>query len=246
MHNVRTLIYVGAFALTGVSAWAIPAAADTLAVDFTASPASNTNSAVAGTAFGYDLVTTNVSLTVTGLGEFVNGLLSNISASGGQMPTGVTTAGDWVYLGSGTTVPGTVSGLASGALISAQINSGDAALAGAFNSWAFTTALTLAAAGDNVLAPGNYWIAVVYGDPNTSVYSTSTVATEANVALNGGAFCTQSDACSSSTTVSFGPNFETGSTPLPAALPLFASGLGAMGLFGWRRKRKNAAAHAAA
>jgi hypothetical protein len=31
-------------------------------------------------------------------------------------------------------------------------------------------------------------------------------------------------------------------TPLPAALPLFASGLGALGLLGWRRKRKNAAA----
>lgn len=30
--------------------------------------------------------------------------------------------------------------------------------------------------------------------------------------------------------------------PLPAALPLFASGLGAMGLFGWYRKRKNASA----
>jgi hypothetical protein len=30
-------------------------------------------------------------------------------------------------------------------------------------------------------------------------------------------------------------------TPLPAALPLFATGLGAMGLFGWRRKRKAAA-----
>jgi hypothetical protein len=27
-------------------------------------------------------------------------------------------------------------------------------------------------------------------------------------------------------------------TPLPAALPLFATGLGAMGLFGWRRKRE--------
>ena len=27
-------------------------------------------------------------------------------------------------------------------------------------------------------------------------------------------------------------------TPLPAALPLFATGIGAMGLFGWRRKRK--------
>ena len=27
-------------------------------------------------------------------------------------------------------------------------------------------------------------------------------------------------------------------TPLPAALPLFATGLGALGLFGWHRKRK--------
>ena len=35
------------------------------------------------------------------------------------------------------------------------------------------------------------------------------------------------------------------STPLPAALPLFASGLGALGLLGWRRKRKNVAALAA-
>jgi hypothetical protein len=30
-------------------------------------------------------------------------------------------------------------------------------------------------------------------------------------------------------------------TPLPAALPLFATGLGALGLLGWRRKRKNVA-----
>ena len=35
-------------------------------------------------------------------------------------------------------------------------------------------------------------------------------------------------------------------TPLPAAFPLFATGLGALGLLGWRRKRKNAAATAAA
>jgi hypothetical protein len=34
-------------------------------------------------------------------------------------------------------------------------------------------------------------------------------------------------------------------TPLPAALPLFATGLGAMGLFGWRRKRKAGALTAA-
>jgi len=30
----------------------------------------------------------------------------------------------------------------------------------------------------------------------------------------------------------------TSATPLPGALPLFASGLGALGLLGWRRKRK--------
>ncbi len=45
-------------------------------------------------------------------------------------------------------------------------------------------------------------------------------------------------------TLVFSPNLA--STPLPAALPLFASGLGVMGLFGWRRKRKNVAASAAA
>jgi len=41
-------------------------------------------------------------------------------------------------------------------------------------------------------------------------------------------------------------NSDVSPTPLPAALPLFASGLGAMGLLGWRRKRKNAAAIATA
>jgi hypothetical protein len=35
-------------------------------------------------------------------------------------------------------------------------------------------------------------------------------------------------------------------TPLPAALPLFAGGLSAMSLLGWRRKRKGAASLAAA
>jgi hypothetical protein len=34
---------------------------------------------------------------------------------------------------------------------------------------------------------------------------------------------------------------EVSATPLPAALPLFAGGLSALGLLGWRRKRKAAA-----
>lgn len=37
-----------------------------------------------------------------------------------------------------------------------------------------------------------------------------------------------------------------GATPLPATLPLFATGLGALGLLGWRKKRKAAPAPAAA
>jgi hypothetical protein len=32
--------------------------------------------------------------------------------------------------------------------------------------------------------------------------------------------------------------FTSSATPLPAALPLFATGLGGLGLLGWRRKRK--------
>lgn len=42
-------------------------------------------------------------------------------------------------------------------------------------------------------------------------------------------------------TANSGAIFETGTptaTPLPAALPLFATGLGGLGLLGWRRKRK--------
>ena len=42
----------------------------------------------------------------------------------------------------------------------------------------------------------------------------------------------------------FTPGFAV--TPVPPALPLFISGLSALGLLGWRRKRKNTAAFAAA
>jgi hypothetical protein len=39
-------------------------------------------------------------------------------------------------------------------------------------------------------------------------------------------------------TFNFAFSLEGNNTPLPAALPLFATGIGAIGLLGWRRKRK--------
>lgn len=43
-------------------------------------------------------------------------------------------------------------------------------------------------------------------------------------------------------TITLETTTNSAATPLPAALPLFATGLGALGLFGWRRKRKAQAA----
>jgi hypothetical protein len=45
-------------------------------------------------------------------------------------------------------------------------------------------------------------------------------------------------------TVTFTPSVLVSQTPLPGALPLFATGLGALGLLGWRRKKKAAALQA--
>lgn len=57
--------------------------------------------------------------------------------------------------------------------------------------------------------------------------------------------CAQGQDCSKSGSTT-DPQYQVGfflgaTTPLPATMPLFATGLGAMGLFGWRRKRKSVA-----
>ena len=62
--------------------------------------------------------------------------------------------------------------------------------------------------------------------------------------------CGAGQSCSDNDT-STDPTYAVGfspaaATPLPATLPLFAGGLGVIGLLGRRRKRKNAAALAAA
>jgi hypothetical protein len=90
-------------------------------------------------------------------------------------------------------------------------------------------------------------------DPNSTLPSSVSWTV-----LSGGGFYTGSDCIGCSPTAGsnglsafvysgtskprFGGTAFAAVTPLPAALPLFATGLGALALFGWRRKRK-AAAH---
>ena len=67
--------------------------------------------------------------------------------------------------------------------------------------------------------------------------------TDSNTATVAGSYSGTID--TTGTLVDVGGRFElVASTPIPAALPLFATGLGALGLLGWRRKRKAIAAGA--
>ena len=83
-----------------------------------------------------------------------------------------------------------------------------------------------------------------FGGPGTLSFYSPACYPCANVTYITGFF--ELGASQSQDNVSFWPvpesgNLVIGTTPLPAALPLFASGLGAMGLLGWRRRRKNTA-----
>ena len=78
------------------------------------------------------------------------------------------------------------------------------------------TFLTSAASEFDVLS-----LQLIIGEPTVADFGILSV---------GGNFC---GICDSATGL-----LTTTPTPVPAALPLFATGLGALGLFGWRRKRK--------
>ena len=217
MHHFRKLSAIGALALMGMGAATLSASAATLGFQFTGTPVSQNDNATIATAYGYELISINTSMTLTGLGEFDDGSLSNVSQNG-----------DTVFLGSGSAVPSSSNSFLADSLVHATITQSSTPTG---TYWAFTSASA-------VLAAGDYWIAVVYGTPNTpTVFSTSAVTPEAGVTLGAGATCSQSNACSSST-ATFGPNFEdVAATPLPAALPLFAGGLAMVGFLSRRRKR---------
>jgi hypothetical protein len=80
---------------------------------------------------------------------------------------------------------------------------------------------------------------------NTNTYDLTEVAFTMNSALAVGLLNSATITSNGYETLLFGLTTESPTsvttTPLPAALPLFASGLGALGLLGWRRKRRTAA-----
>jgi hypothetical protein len=102
------------------------------------------------------------------------------------------------------------------------------------------------------LAPGNYTVSVMqYNNfavgPNLSNGFSASGATFTSIfGCSNGSFC---DVTTDNRTNQWAfdiLNVDSGeqvsAVPLPAALPLFATGLGALGLLGWRRKRKAGAA----
>jgi len=114
-----------------------------------------------------------------------------------------------------------------------------------------TSAVNLTGSALTVVGTGLFFN---YGLSTDSFFEIGTTALpNENVVLEdashpGGPLLQFNDGVDSQSTSSESGNTQIGiasATPLPATLPLFATGLGAMGLFGWRRKRKNAAIAAA-
>jgi hypothetical protein len=80
-------------------------------------------------------------------------------------------------------------------------------------------------------------VEIIFGSPLNGAPAPITGVIISNLCGSPPIFCSVSAATGPVT-----GSADPATTPLPAALPLFASGLGALGLLGWRRKRKAQAA----
>ena len=103
--------------------------------------------------------------------------------------------------------------------LTALLNTAMEADAG-LNSYEYWDTITLPNSALSLLAGGSPRVSLTLQGPGLGVLGTTT--------YNGAALDFSTIAIDTVGTA----------TPLPAALPLFATGLGAMGLLGWRRKRK--------
>jgi hypothetical protein len=259
MGNLGKLTALGGFALMGTSVWTLPAAAATLAFNF--NPSTNYTAEVVSSAspgeqvvaYGYEF-TVSSTVTVTALGTFDNGSINNIGndnvQNGGNplVKTGSPDhAGDTVSLYSGT-IGGNASlnGLTplASLVIGGTNASGTATQAGGFAFVNLATSLNL--------APGNYFILTDYSlvnfDPVAAFPGTVIDNDAISLTLGVAENCGAPNNCNLQTSADpgiFGPDFEITATPIPAALPLFAGGLGFVGWLARRRKREGSPALAA-
>jgi len=86
------------------------------------------------------------------------------------------------------------------------------------------------------------------GPYETDIVGSFSIPSDAMSAIISGTFGNASIANSAPTNLCLGDgpcSSTVSAVPIPATLPLFASGLAGLGLLGWRRKRKTSAAIAA-
>lgn len=175
----------------------------------------------------------------------------------------VTALGVWDqfnFVSPGPFAIGLWSGAGGAPLATATVTNSSTIVSSTWSSgqWLFTDL-----ASPVVLDPGQYVVGA-FGNFQFGVLARAggslTVQTPSFLTFQGGAFVNGQSLMFPSTwnigsyvnPAYFGPNLlfadiaAPGDTPIPGALPLFASGLGGLGLLTWRRKRKNAAARAAA
>jgi hypothetical protein len=91
-------------------------------------------------------------------------------------------------------------------------------------------------------------VSIIWSDPIDITFSNNGAILQIDLA-NTSYTCTGSGNSCTNETFDIGGTFtlinageSIAATPLPGALPLFATGIAALGLIGWRRKRTNAAA----
>jgi hypothetical protein len=269
---MRLKLFAGAVALVSIGAGPLPAVAATLALDFAPTPSSYTSHIVSDefvqtSSLGWQFSLSSA-VTITGLAGFDGGSSANIANNPGDLIS--------VYNGSiGNNASLNDTAIKNALIASARVgaSAGGTQINAWLYNTTLTTAnsntLTLAAGNYFILdtyagvnSPNN-----MAGAPNNNTGKVANVnqliTAIAGLTWTSEVVCDNNSQCTEPVPPEvggvqgyglFGPSFlvnDLGSssaeaTPLPAALPLFASGLGALGLLGWRRKRKNAAAVTAA
>lgn len=148
-----------------------------------------------------------------------------------------------------TEVPGATSNLASVSIVDPGISAFNLSFTGSYYSQSFTnnTAIADAIAGSFDLSNAGVFDDIIVATTcieGTGGNATCDVENPAGVAeffLNGQIFFSPAGTggLEQSFNLSYRVSGGTSVVPIPAALPLLASGIGALGFAGWRRNKKN-------